>query len=101
MLFSQLCSGRVCHLQTILDLIPWQTLDAQREMTDSRPVTLTARKERFGWLKCCFTSTDTVGLLGTGAQDGHLDFHTAPELWNERSAAAYFQPHGLVRLLAL
>ena len=29
-------------------------------------------------LKCCFTSTETVGLLGTGAQDGHLDFHTAP-----------------------
>ena len=33
------------------------------------------------WLKCCFTSTETVGLLGTGAQDGHLDVHTAPELW--------------------
>ena len=32
-------------------------------------------------LKCCFTSTETVGLSGTGAQDGHLDFHTAPELW--------------------
>ena len=31
-------------------------------------------------LKCCFTSTETVGLLGTGAQDGHLNFHTAPEL---------------------
>ena len=30
-------------------------------------------------LKCCFTSTETVGLLGTGAQDGHLDFHTVPE----------------------
>ena len=29
--------------------------------------------------KCCFTSTETVGLLGTGAQDGHLDFHTAPQ----------------------
>ena len=29
---------------------------------------------------CCFTSTETVGLLETGAQDGHLDFHTAPEL---------------------
>ena len=29
----------------------------------------------------CFTSTETVGLLGTGAaQDVHLDFHTAPEL---------------------
>ena len=31
-------------------------------------------------LKCCFTFTETVGLLGTGAQDAHLDFHTAPEL---------------------
>ena len=30
-------------------------------------------------LKCCFTSTETVVLLGTGNQDGHLDFHTAPE----------------------
>ena len=29
-------------------------------------------------LKCCFTSTETVGLLGTGAQDVHPDFHTAP-----------------------
>ena len=36
-----------------------------------------ARKR--GWLSC-FTSTETVGLLGTGDQDGHLDFHTAPEL---------------------
>ena len=25
--------------------------------------------------------TETVGLLGTGAQDVHLNFHTAPELW--------------------
>ena len=33
-------------------------------------------------LKCYFTSTETVGLLGTGAQDGHLDSHTAPELWD-------------------
>ena len=33
------------------------------------------------WLKCCFTSTETVGLLGSGAQDVHLDFHTPPELW--------------------
>ena len=27
-------------------------------------------------------STETVGLLGTGALDGHLDFHTAPELYH-------------------
>ena len=33
-------------------------------------------------LKCCFTFTETVGLFGTGAQDVHLDFHTAPELWS-------------------
>ena len=31
--------------------------------------------------ECCFTSTETVGLLGTEAQDGHLNFHTAPELF--------------------
>ena len=31
-------------------------------------------------LECCFTSTETTCLLGTGAQDGHLDFHTAAEL---------------------
>ena len=36
---------------------------------------------KWGVLKCCFTSTETVGLLGTRrAQDGDLDFHTAPEL---------------------
>ena len=31
-------------------------------------------------VECCFTSIETVGLLGTGAQDVHLNFHTAPEL---------------------
>ena len=35
----------------------------------------------FALVECCFTSTKTVGLLGTGAQDGYLDFHTAPGLW--------------------
>ena len=38
------------------------------------------------WLgECCFTSTETAGLLGTGAQDGHLDFHAAPELCVEEA----------------
>ena len=47
----------------------------------------TGRKGRRGYggggivVECCFTSTETVGLLGTGSQDGHLDFHTALELW--------------------
>ena len=32
-------------------------------------------------MKCCFTSTETVGLLlGTGAEDSHLAFNTTPEL---------------------
>ena len=31
-------------------------------------------------VESCFTATETVGLLGTEAQDGHFDFHTAPEL---------------------
>ena len=36
------------------------------------------------WLvEWCFTSTTTVGLLETGAQDDHLGFHTAPELWHK------------------
>ena len=32
-------------------------------------------------LKCCFTSTETVGLFRWGAQDVHHNFPTAPELW--------------------
>ena len=35
-------------------------------------------------VQCCFASTETIGLLGTGAQDGRLVFHTAPDsacLW--------------------
>ena len=28
----------------------------------------------FFFFECCFTSSETVGLLGTGAQDGHLNF---------------------------
>ena len=34
--------------------------------------------------ECCFTSTETIGLLGMGARDSHLNFHTAPELWDVR-----------------
>ena len=37
-------------------------------------------------LKRCFTSTETVGLLGTGAQDVHLDFRTAERSQQESGA---------------
>ena len=30
-------------------------------------------------------STETIGLLGTGAQDIHLEFHTAPELCQDKA----------------
>ena len=35
-----------------------------------------------GLVDCCFTSTETVGLLGMGTQDNHLDFNTVGVLWN-------------------
>ena len=50
--------------------------------------------------ECCFTSTETVGLLRTGAQEGHLDFHTAPELCffgRIRLFIFYRQTSGVVR----
>ena len=45
-------------------------------------------------LKCCFTSAETVGLLGTGAQDVHLDFHTAPELWKSHLSCCFTSTEG-------
>ena len=43
---------------------------------DPRPFCcLTARPQL---VECCLTSTETVGLLGTGAQNGHLELHSLP-----------------------
>ena len=30
--------------------------------------------------QCCFTSRETIRLIRDGAEDGHLNFHTAPGL---------------------
>ena len=46
--------------------------------------------------ECCFTSTENVGLLGTGAQDGHLDFHTDPELRSAAETCYHFYCLGLL-----
>ena len=53
-----------------------------RDGSPGHPPQLSTAPElwRVGWLKRCFTSTETVGLLGTRAQDVHLDFHAAPGL---------------------
>ena len=66
-------------------------------------VSASSTKRKWFLLKCCFTSTETVGLLGTGAQDVHLDFHTAPELWNdfELSEENADQKKGVYRLCML
>ena len=45
------------------------------------PLSAEAIPETGSLVECCFTSTETAGLLGTGAQDIRLDFHTAPDLW--------------------
>ena len=45
----------------------------------------------YGWLvEFCFTYTEAVDLLGTGAQDDHLDFHTPPEICCLRSFVRSF-----------
>ena len=50
-----------------------------------------------GLVECCFTSDETaIGLLGTGAQDGHLDFHTAPELCSLKLLYDHSKPYGLL-----
>ena len=63
------------HTPTVLRLFRFCcSLFFRTGQTKSQPARLT-------WLvECCFTATETVGLSGTGAQDGHLDFHPAPEL---------------------
>ena len=59
----------------------------------------TAPELRNTLVECCFTSAETVGLLGTGAQDGHLDFHTAPELCEIHQTQCCFTSTETVGLL--
>ena len=61
---------------------PWLIWDREpRTATSTDFHTALSSDSVFKLDECCFTSTETVGLLGPGAQDGHLDFHTTPELW--------------------
>ena len=45
------------------ELIETQRLGMAKVLQVSQPMS---------WLKCCFTSTETIGSLGTGALDVHL-----------------------------
>ena len=58
------------RLNERLGSAPWHITDCMRSAVEVQCCLV----------ECCFTSTETVGLLGTGAQDVHLNFHTAPEL---------------------
>ena len=46
-------------------------------------------------MKCRFTSTETVGLLRPGAQDVHLHFHTAHELWQSEATQQWLHTEPL------
>ena len=51
--------------------------------------------------ECCVTSTETGGLLGTGALDGHLDFDTAPEHCCSMEKMTVFIKHFCARCCGL
>ena len=84
---SQVCWISDSHLHAWTGLFKG---DPGKETSQEHKIGLEWKKEeeekriRRMLAECCFTSTETVGLLGTGAQDSHLDFHTAPELWKWR-----------------
>ena len=92
--FPTFTRTQVCYLITFSELLHlYSPSRSLRSATDTRIFrvprmgrrTLGGRSFQYIgpviWLvECCFTSTETVGLLGTGAQDGHLDFDTAPDL---------------------
>ena len=60
----------------------WIQIDIQIDIQIYRqgPCDIDTDGHNYLLVECCFTSTETVGLLGTGALDVHLDFHTPPEL---------------------
>ena len=65
---------------------PLQSTQTTKRRDPQKKDSLTER----GLVECCFASTETVGLLGTGVQDSHLDFHTAAELCHWKSGWSYF-----------
>ena len=79
------CSSRVTSTQTIFfkGLLGTGSLGQPPRLSHSSWAVSTnwspaAKPAKF--LKC---RAETVGLLGTRAQDVYLDFHTAPELWKK------------------
>ena len=69
----------VCALSIARNFKEYVTSFSNAALRPQRPYGLLLGRGTQVVVECCFTSTETVGLLGTGAQDGHLDFHTPPE----------------------
>ena len=76
--FTQLLSSVQCCF-TSTEIVR-TVRDGEPRTTTSTFTQLLSSEKMMIMVECCFTSTETVGLLGTGAQDGHVDFNTAPEL---------------------
>ena len=90
--FTQLLSSGPSNVEVLLYV--HRNRRFIRDGSPGRPPRLSHSSWALGqaMLKCCFTSTETVGLLGTGAQDVHLDFHTAPELWAKQCWSVALRP---------
>ena len=92
---SVLCPGVAGELRAVCTLsVLWQQpQDLQQRVSRCFvPLRFIQTHER---LKSCFTSAETVGLLATGAQDVHLDFHTAPQLLSSKERCLLGQRQNL------
>ena len=79
-------SAPILNCPDITVMVHW--LLKTKFVDDVEPDVLGCQADIFGtncdqcvcMVQCCFTSTETIRLIRTGAQDGLLDFHTASEL---------------------
>ena len=77
-----------------------QTLFETREVYDLLPHSICELRQDGNTVcairvECRFRSTETVGIIRAGVQDGHLDFHTAPELCGPHQDQTFDNPSAL------
>ena len=89
-----------CHTSPFETLILFVMNRGEREKGRANSVNACSNCSRWSW-SVCLTSTETVGLLGTGAQDGHLDFYTLLSSDCSRSSVRSFRvsAHRLVGII--
>ena len=77
---ARFCRKEDNHSMSVANSSPATHRNSWNYLCTAEVKTVKSKTVFASWFKCCLTSTETVGLLGTGAQDVHLDFYTAPEL---------------------